>query len=106
MGAEVTDFRIENVTDPVKPFVYTFHVRVPAYAQRTGKRLFFQPAFFQKGLTPRFTVTTRRHEVYFHHPWSEEDRVEVLLPEGFALDNADAPGPLSGGDLSKHEPTA
>jgi hypothetical protein len=106
MGAEVTDVRIENVTDPVKPFAYTFHIRVPAYAQRTGKRLFFQPAFFQKGLAPRFPVATRRHEVYFHHPWSEEDRVEFTLPEGFALDNADAPGPLSGGELSKYEPTA
>ncbi|HEX8337153.1 MAG TPA: DUF3857 domain-containing protein, partial [Pyrinomonadaceae bacterium] len=106
MGAEVTDLRVENVTDPLKPFVYTFHVRVPAYAQRTGKRLFFQPAFFQKGLPPRFPVTTRRHEVYFQHPWSEEDKVEIKLPEGFALDNADAPGPLSGGELSKYEPSA
>jgi hypothetical protein len=106
MGAEVTDLRIENVTDPFKPFVYTFHVRVPAYAQRTGKRLFLQPAFFQKGLAPRFTPATRRHEVYFHHPWSEEDRVEIELPEGFTFDNAEAPAGFSAGDLSKYEPAA
>jgi hypothetical protein len=79
---------------------------VPSYAQRTGKRLFFQPAFFQKGLTPRFTVATRRHEVYFRHPWSEEDRVEVTLPEGFTFDNAEAPAGFSAGDLSKYEPAA
>jgi hypothetical protein len=106
MGAEVTDLRIENVNDPVKPFVYTFHVRVPAYATRTGKRLFFQPAFFQKGTAPLFPTATRRHEVYFQHPWSEDDHVEIKLPEGFALDNAEAPGPISGGELSKYEPTA
>jgi hypothetical protein len=105
MGAEVTDLRIENVTDPVKPFVYAFHVRVPSYATRTGKRLFLQPAFFEKGLAPLFPTATRRHEVYFHYPWSEEDEVEIALPEGFALDNADAPGSLSGGELSKYDPT-
>jgi hypothetical protein len=106
MGAEVTDLRVENVTDPFKPFVYAFHVRVPAYAQRTGKRLFLQPAFFQKGLAPRFTPATRRHEVYFHHPWSEEDRVEIELPAGFTFDNAEAPAGFSAGDLSKYEPAA
>ena len=106
MGAEVTDLRVENVNDPFKPFVYTFHVSVPGYAQRTGKRLFLQPAFFQKGLGPRFTVATRRHEVYFRHPWSEEDKVEIELPEGFALDNAESPAPISADTLSKYEPAA
>ncbi|HEX7315108.1 MAG TPA: DUF3857 domain-containing protein [Pyrinomonadaceae bacterium] len=106
MGAEVTDVKVENVTDPFKPFAYAFHVRVPAYAQRTGKRLFLQPAFFQKGLGPRFPVATRRHEVYFQHPWSEEDRVEITLPEGYALDNAESPAPFNAGDLSNYEPAA
>ena len=106
MGAEVTDLHVENVTDPIKPFVYTFHVRVPTYATRTGKRLFLQPAFFEKGLTPLFPTTERHHEVYFHYPWSEEDRVEITLPEGFALDNAESPGGFNGGDLSKYEPSA
>ena len=106
MGAELSNVRIENVTDPSKPFVYTFHVRVPGYAQRTGKRLFVQPAFFQKGLAARFQTAQRRHEVYFHFPWSEDDHVEIELPEGFVLDNAEAPPPASGGDLSKYEPSA
>ncbi|MDT5156705.1 MAG: hypothetical protein QOH51_1062 [Acidobacteriota bacterium] len=105
-GIEITDIHIENVNDPIKPFIYTFHVRVPGYAQRTGKRLFLQPAFFQKGLGPLFPTTGRRHEVYFHYPWSEEDRVSIDLPEGFALDNPESPAPFAGGDLSKYEPLA
>jgi hypothetical protein len=79
---------------------------VPAYATRTGKRLFLQPAFFQKGTSPLFPTTERRHEVYFHYPWSENDQVEITLPEGFALDNAEAPSGFNGGDLSKYEPRA
>ncbi|HEX8558643.1 MAG TPA: DUF3857 domain-containing protein [Pyrinomonadaceae bacterium] len=104
MGAEVTDIRFENVTDPVKPLVCSFRVRVPGYAQRTGKRLFIQPAFFQKGLAAGFPTASRRHEVYFHHAWSEDDKIEIELPEGFALDNADSPAPFGATGLSEYEP--
>ncbi len=61
--AEVSSVRIENANDLVKPFVCSFHVRVPGYAQRTGKRLFFQPAFFQYGKSPRFSATERKYDV-------------------------------------------
>jgi hypothetical protein len=105
-AAELTDIKVENARDPVKPFVYSFHVRVPSYAQRTGKRLFLQPAFFQKGLGPLFPTAGRRHPIYFHYAWSEEDHIEVELPEGFALDNAEAPAPVTADTLSKYEPSA
>ena len=105
-GAEITDVKVENANDPAKPFVYAFRVRVPDYAQRTGKRLFFQPAFFQKGVAPRFPTAGRRHEVYFRYAWSEEDQVEFELPEGFTLENAESPAPFSGGELSKYDASA
>lgn len=100
--AEVTNVRIENVTDVVKPFVYAYHVRVPGYAQRTGKRLFLQPAFFQHGIGPLFATSTRKYPVYFHYPWSEDDTVTIELPTGFALDNPDKPAPFGAGDLTKY----
>ena len=105
-SAELTDVQIENVTDPVKPFAYSFHVKVPGYAQRTGKRLFLQPSFFQHGRGPLFPTAARRHDVYFHYPWSEEDHIEIALPEGFALDNPEAPAKLTAGELSTYEPVA
>lgn len=101
--AELSQISIENVTDPVKPFVYAFHVRVPGYAQRTGKRLFIQPAFFQHGLGPLFPTSTRLHPIYFSYPWSEEDEVSIELPAGFALDNPDAPAPFGAQELSRYE---
>jgi hypothetical protein len=91
------------VQDPVKPFIYSYHVRVPGYAQRTGKRLFLQPAFFEHGREAVFKTTDRKNMVYFTYPWSEEDNVEIELPAGFALDNADAPGPFSAGEISKYD---
>jgi hypothetical protein len=93
--AELSDIKIENVTDPIKPFVYAYHVRVPGYAQRTGKRLFLQPGFFTHGLAPLFTSSARKHDIYFHYPWSEQDRISIELPAGYALDSPDVPAPIT-----------
>jgi Domain of Unknown Function with PDB structure (DUF3857)/Transglutaminase-like superfamily len=104
-AAEITNIKIENVTDHVKPLVYTYHVRFPGYAQRTGKRIFLQPAFFQYGLGPLFATTGRTYPIYFHYPWSEDDQVEINLPKGYSLDNADAPSPFGGGGISEYKPS-
>jgi hypothetical protein len=102
--SELSEIKIENVTDPIKPFIYTYHVRIPGYAQRTGKRIFLQPAFFQHGLGPLFSSNERKHLVYFHYPWSEEDEVSIELPAGYGLDNADAPSPIKVGQVSEYRP--
>lgn len=43
--AEISDILIENITDTSKPLVYQYKIKVPNYAQKTGKRLFLQPVF-------------------------------------------------------------
>ena len=103
--ADVSAIKIENVTDPIKPFIYNYHIRVPGYAQRTGKRLFLQPEFFQHGIEPLFSGSERKYPIYFSYPWSEEDEVTIALPQGFSLDNADAPSPLGAGPVSDYKPT-
>ena len=102
-SAELTNIVIEDEADAAKPFVYKYHVRVPDYAQKTGKRLFFQPGFFTKGVSALFSAGTRRYPIYFHYPWSEEDAIMIDLPKGYALDNADRPAPIIAGATSQHE---
>ena len=104
-AAEITNIKIENVTDHDKPLVFSYHVRFPGYAQRTGKRIFLQPAFFQHGRGPLFATTSRKYPIYFNYPWSENDVVEIDIPKGYALDNADAPSPFGSGSLSQYKPT-
>jgi hypothetical protein len=103
--ADVSAIKIENVTDPLKPYINRYHIRVPGYAQRTGKRLFLQPEFFQRGVAPLFSGSERKYPVYFDYPWSEEDVVTIELPRGFTLDNADAPPPFSAGSVGDYKPS-
>ena len=88
---EITDIKLENLTDPFKPVVYSYKLKLPGYAERTGKRLFIQPAFFQKGIAPLFSTSTRQHDIYFNYAWLEDDSINIELPEGYALDNAESP---------------
>ncbi|MBC8030341.1 MAG: DUF3857 and transglutaminase domain-containing protein [Pyrinomonadaceae bacterium] len=103
--AEVSNIKIENVTDPIKPFVYSYRIRVPGYAQRTGKRIFLQPGFFEHGHRPLFSGTERKHPVYFNYPWLEEDEVSIELPAGYTLDNADSPSPIKAGEIAAYNPS-
>ncbi|MCA1557261.1 MAG: transglutaminase-like domain-containing protein, partial [Acidobacteria bacterium] len=101
--AEISDIKIENVTDFEKPFVYEFKIKIPGYAERTGKRLFLQPSFFEKGAAPLFQTTERRYPIYFRYAWSEEDAVTIELPTGYSLDNAEAPSPLKAGNITSYD---
>lgn len=103
-SAEIESFTIENVSDPEKPFAYTFKIKVPGYAQRTGRRLFFQPNVFEKSAQPRFTSNARKYDVYFSYPFSENDDITIDLPKGFKLENADAPQSLKDAQgIGSHE---
>ena len=104
-SAELTDIRIDNVSELDKPFAYSYRIRAAGYAQRTGKRLFLQPAFFEHGVSPMFSSAERKYPIYFSFPWTEEDEVMIELPAGYSLDNADAPAPFSAGGISEYKPS-
>lgn len=95
--AEVSDIAIENVSDPEQPLKVRYKIRIPGYAQRTGKRLIFQPVFFQRGTAPLFAATERKYPVDLRYGWSEMDNVMIELPEGYVLDSAENPGDIDFG---------
>ena len=45
--------------------------------------------------TPVFSSATRSYNMYFRYPWSEEDSIEIKLPEGYEIDGLDSPAPVS-----------
>ena|SRR5579875_559363 len=88
---ELTDAKFHNSPDLSKGVSVMYHVKIEGYAQRTGKRLFVTPAFFEAGIGSRFTQESRHQAVYFEYPWSETDIISLQLPDGYHLDHADAP---------------
>jgi hypothetical protein len=104
--AEVTNITIENATDSQKPATYKAHLRIPGYAQRTGKRLFFAPDVFQQGAGSLFPNKERRYPVYFSYPWTEDDLVSISVPDGFQFDTPQIPAPVSFGDFGEYQVNA
>jgi hypothetical protein len=94
-SAEISMFSFENFDDPALPYTYSFNVRVPNYAQRTGRRLFLQPNFFEYGSSPLFSSATRKYPIYYDYGWSEEDTVEIELPKGFEADSIGEPNEIN-----------
>ncbi len=89
--AEVSGIAIENLEDNTKPLTFRYKVRVPSYAQKTGKRLFLQPGYFEYGKNAVFAAADRKYDIVFPNPWSDIDTIDITLPVGFDLDNADVP---------------
>jgi hypothetical protein len=84
--AEMSGFAVTNANEEYKPLTVRHNVSIPGYATRTGKRILFQPAFFQRSAPPRFPESDRKWDLYFQYGWSEEDEVTIELPSGWNLD--------------------
>lgn len=102
-GAQITKLKIENANTPAGDFTVSYHIEMENYAQRTGKRMFLQPGFFQFANKPVFTASKRRFPVQYENAWSENDHVEIELPVGFALDAADMPGEIKLGGVGDYK---
>ncbi|HQZ83407.1 MAG TPA: DUF3857 domain-containing protein [Pyrinomonadaceae bacterium] len=100
-NAEISNISIENFDDISKPIVQRYTIKVPNYAQKTGKRMFFQPGIFEYGTSAAFASTTRTYGIAFTYPWSEKDEVEITYPSMYEIDNGEAPGGADAGDISK-----
>ena len=90
-SAEITNLLVENFEDASKPLIYSYKVRIPNYAQKTGKRLFLQPGFFEYGSTPVFSSADRTQTIFFPYPWSEQDEILIEIPENFEFESAGSP---------------
>ena len=98
-NAEVENLKIQNRDDLDQPLTVSYRLKIPGFATRTGKRLFFQPAIFHANRTSLFPSSTRANPVFFPFAWTEDDTVAITMPAGFALDHADVPAPIKVGRI-------
>jgi hypothetical protein len=105
-GAKITALKVENADVPMGIYTVSFDISMEGYGQRTGKRLFFQPAFFNFGEAPLFSASSRVHPVSFQHAYFENDSITTELPEAYALEQAEMPGTLNLGGAGSYTLTA
>ncbi len=91
--AEVTEVVWTNLHDNVHPVALKYRLRVPGYAEQAGARLVVTPSVFCVGRPVAYTAEKRIYPVVLPFAGEEHDDVEIVLPEGYALDNASAPKP-------------
>ena len=105
-GAKVTALTMETPDAARDTLKVQFQISMEGYAQRTGKRMFFQPSLFHHGRLPTFTQATRRHPIFFPNAYQEVDEIVIELPEGFALENPEVPGAFKLGQAGSYQMTA
>lgn len=97
-GVELSMIKVENASKPLEPLKVSYHLKVPEFAERTGSRLFVQPAIFRRGGPALFEAATRESIVLFPHRYDEIDEIALTVPEGLELEAGSAPPDL---DLGK-----
>lgn len=90
-ASKATNIIFENIREPERPLILKFSIEVPAYADRTGKRLFIRPNFFKRNANALFPSATRRYDVMFPYAWSETDTVRLKIPTGFNAESLETP---------------
>jgi hypothetical protein len=101
--AELTEINVENATHSVAPLKISYRLRIPEYADRTGTRLFLQPAVFRKNVPARFTAPKRKNSLIFRFPYKETDIVRIKPPEGYVLEEGSAPESLGLGSVGDYK---
>lgn len=102
-NVEISDIKTSDPSDLAQDVTLDYRIRVPNYATRTGKRLFVTPEYFQFNHPARFTDSSRTHGICFRFPWADIDDVDIQLPQGYALDHADAPGGLNFNPIGNYD---
>ncbi|MCU1255949.1 MAG: hypothetical protein JWM83_2248 [Candidatus Angelobacter sp.] len=69
------------------PLTATFSVDMPGYASAAGKRLLVPAYLFQARQMDAFKHVERKFPVYFPYAFGEVDRVNIAIPNGYALEN-------------------
>jgi transglutaminase-like putative cysteine protease len=101
--AELSEIVFEHASDPLRPMVLSYQLRVPGFAERTGSRLFVQPAALHKGQPPMFDAPERRSPVVFNHQYREVDDIEITVPTEFTLEAGNAPPGVDLGKFGRYD---
>ena len=90
--AQIDNFSIQNLSTREKDLIIGYDVKIPAYGEVLGSRIFLDPGFFEKGKSPVFEKDTRLFNIEQKYPFEIHDSISFSFPEGYKLEEAASPG--------------
>ena len=85
-GVELLDLRMEGLDDLERPVTTSFSLLLPRFAREGDGRLVFRPLGEGRGYGERFaSLSSRRHDLIIAFPFVTRHRIEVAIPDGFAI---------------------
>jgi len=90
-GAVVTDMQLQENEELIGPFGLRYSIRAGNYASRTGNLLVIKPLSLGADGYPAFADPARKEPVVFGMRSIQEDKIKILLPEGFKVDDRPLP---------------
>lgn len=85
-GAVIKLDKVEGWEASDGPLTASFSVEMPGYASFVGKRLLLPAYLFQAKQMDAFKLSERKFPVYFPYAFSESDRVNIKIPDGYSLE--------------------
>jgi hypothetical protein len=85
-GANVRVLDVRGWEETDSPLVVRYRLQIPGYASVVGKRMLATAYIFQETRKEAFAHAERKYPLYFSYAFSEKDRVQIKLPEGFTLE--------------------
>jgi hypothetical protein len=85
-GVDESSIKVAGVDAWEGPLKISYHFVAPPFSQPTEKRLLLRPGLLTHKDESLLTAPKRTNSVYFPYPWSEDYRVEIQVPDGFAPD--------------------
>ncbi|MDQ8203322.1 DUF3857 and transglutaminase domain-containing protein [Pelagicoccus sp. SDUM812003] len=103
-NCQIDGVSLSGMEAPADPVRIACRIKIPAYAESVGQRLFLQPNVEERYSESRFPSQTRKTELFFDFKYLDESSVVIRLPEGYELEAPSAPRPLVVESFYTYEP--
>jgi hypothetical protein len=85
-GANVKLANVDGWEASDGPLTASFNIEIPSYASAAGKRLLVPSYLFQAKQMDAFKHAERKFPVYFPYAFTESDKVNIKIPDGYRIE--------------------
>jgi hypothetical protein len=101
-GVAYSNATLKLSPDPHEWVHVQSHVKLGNFGTVTGKRIVLAPSIFHSLRQARYTSSTRERPIYYLHPWSESDSLDLKIPTGWKLEAVDSTQTVSARHVARY----